>query len=80
MKNVMAINLGGTHVTILATGKTTHRECSSGPTLPARRMVSAVKKLAGIGSMTGIDWLSGPRGPWATGVGIEQPGAGLGRI
>lgn len=45
--NVLAIDTGGTHVKILATGNETHREFSSGPTLTARRMVSAVKKLAG---------------------------------
>ena len=45
--NVLAIDAGGTHVKILATGETTHREVSSGPTLTAKRMVSAIKKLAG---------------------------------
>ena len=45
--NVLAIDIGGTHVKILATGKKTHRELPSGLTLTARRMVSAVKKLAG---------------------------------
>ena len=45
--NVLAIDTGGTHVKILATGEKTHREFSSGPTLTAKRMVSAVKKLAG---------------------------------
>ena len=45
--NVLAIDTGGTHVKILATGKKTHREFSSGPTLTAKGMVSAVKKLAG---------------------------------
>jgi polyphosphate glucokinase len=45
--NVLVIDTGGTHVKILATGEKTHREFSSGPTLTARRMVSAVKKLAG---------------------------------
>lgn len=45
--NVLAIDTGGTHVKVLATGKKTPREFSSGPTLTARRMVSAVKKLAG---------------------------------
>jgi polyphosphate glucokinase len=45
--NVLAIDIGGTHVKILASGKKTHREFSSGPTLTAKRMVSAVKKLAG---------------------------------
>ena len=45
--NVLAIDTGGTHVKILLTGKKTHREFSSGSTLTAKRMVSAVKKLAG---------------------------------
>jgi len=45
--NVLAIDTGGTHVKILATGERSHREFSSGPTLTAKRMVSAVKKLAG---------------------------------
>ena len=45
--NVLVIDTGGTHVKILVTGKKTHRECSSGLTLTAKRMVSAVKKLAG---------------------------------
>ena len=45
--NVLAIDTGGTHVKILATGKKTHREFPSGPTLTAKQMVSAVKKLAG---------------------------------
>ena len=45
--NVLAIDTGGTHVKILATGEKTRREFSSGPTLTPRRMVSAVKKLAG---------------------------------
>jgi len=45
--NVLAIDTGGTHVKILATGGRTHREFPSGPTLTARRMVAAVKKLAG---------------------------------
>lgn len=45
--NVLAIDIGGTHVKILATGEKAHREFSSGPTLTARRMVAAVKKLAG---------------------------------
>lgn len=45
--NVLSIDTGGTHVKILATGEKTHRELPSGPTLTARRMVAAVKKLAG---------------------------------
>jgi polyphosphate glucokinase len=45
--NVLAIDTGGTHVKILASGEKTHREFPSGSTLTARRMVAAVKKLAG---------------------------------
>lgn len=45
--NVLAIDVGGTHVKILVTGEKIHREFFSGPTLTARRMVAAVKKLAG---------------------------------
>lgn len=45
--NVLTIDTGGTHVKILATGEKVHREFASGPTLTARRMVAAVKKLAG---------------------------------
>ena len=41
----LAIGTGGRHVKILATGKTTHRKCPFGPTLTAKRMVAAVKKL-----------------------------------
>ena len=45
--NVLAIDIGGTHVKILAAGQTIHREFPSGPTLTPRRMVSTVRKLAG---------------------------------
>ena len=44
--NVLVIDVGGTHVKILATGETVHREFPSGPTLTARQMVARVKKLA----------------------------------
>lgn len=45
--NILAIDTGGTHVKILAAGQKTHREFPSGPTLTPKRMVSAVKTLAG---------------------------------
>jgi polyphosphate glucokinase len=45
--NVLVIDVGGTHVKILATGQTDKREFASGPTLTAQRMVSGVRKLAG---------------------------------
>jgi polyphosphate glucokinase len=44
---VLAIDVGGTHVKILATGQKEKREFPSGPTLTARQMVSRVKRLAG---------------------------------
>lgn len=45
--NVLTIDVGGTHVKILATGEKTRRKFSSGTALTARQMVDAVKKLAG---------------------------------
>ena len=44
--NVMVVDIGGTHVKILATGQEQSREFSSGPTLTAKQMVAGVKKLA----------------------------------
>jgi polyphosphate glucokinase len=43
---VLAIDVGGTHVKILATGQKTPQEFVSGPQMTARQMVSNVKKLA----------------------------------
>jgi len=44
---VLVVDVGGTHVKILATGKMLHREFTSGPTLTAEQMVPRVKALAG---------------------------------
>ena len=44
---VLVVDVGGTHVKILATGRRVHREFSSGPSMTAQQMVSGVKKLAG---------------------------------
>jgi polyphosphate glucokinase len=44
--NVLVVDVGGTHVKILATGEKEKREIDSGPTLTARQMVSSVKRLA----------------------------------
>lgn len=44
---VLAVDIGGTNVKILATGQTESRKFPSGPTLTPRRMVARVKKLAG---------------------------------
>lgn len=42
---VLVIDVGGTHVKVLATGQGTHREFESGPKLNPKRMVSGVTKL-----------------------------------
>jgi polyphosphate glucokinase len=44
--NVLAIDIGGTNVKILATGQDESRRFPSGPTLTPKRMVARVKKLA----------------------------------
>jgi polyphosphate glucokinase len=44
--NVLAIDVGGTHVKILATGQDEPRKFLSGPKLTPKEMVAAVKKLA----------------------------------
>ncbi len=47
--NVLVVDVGGTHVKILATGQKQSREFPSGPTLTAKQMIAGVKKL-------GADW------------------------
>jgi polyphosphate glucokinase len=44
--NILVIDVGGTHVKILATGEKEKREIVSGPTMSAPQMVSSVKTLA----------------------------------
>jgi polyphosphate glucokinase len=43
--NVLAIDVGGTHVKVLVTGQTEHREFESGPTMTPKMMVAGVRKL-----------------------------------
>jgi polyphosphate glucokinase len=43
---VLVVDVGGTHVKILATGQTERRKFPSGPTLTAAQMASGVKRLA----------------------------------
>jgi polyphosphate glucokinase len=45
--NVLVVDVGGTHVKILATGQDESRRFPSGPTLTAEQMVAGVKDLAG---------------------------------
>jgi len=44
--NVLAVDVGGTHVKILSTGHDEPRKFVSGPMLTPQRMVSGIKKLA----------------------------------
>src|SRR5262245_37558094 len=44
--NVLVVDVGGTHVKILATGQKQSREFPSGTTLTPKQMVAGVKKLA----------------------------------
>jgi polyphosphate glucokinase len=43
---VLVVDVGGTHVKILATGQKQSREFPSGPALTAKQMVAGAKKLA----------------------------------
>lgn len=42
---ILVIDVGGTHVKCLVTGRKAHREIPSGPTMTARKMVVLVKRL-----------------------------------
>jgi polyphosphate glucokinase len=44
--NVLVIDVGGTHVKVLATGQSEKREFASGPKMTAEQMVSGVRQLA----------------------------------
>jgi len=44
--NVLVVDIGGTHVKVLATGQREHREFNSGPKLTPKQMVAGVRKLA----------------------------------
>src|SRR5262249_18585328 len=43
---VLVVDLGGTHVKILATGQKQHREFPSGPKLTPKQMLAGIEKLA----------------------------------
>ncbi|MFO1396222.1 MAG: ROK family protein [Burkholderiales bacterium] len=45
-RRVLVIDVGGTHVKVMATGHREIRKIASGPTMTARQMVSAVRRLA----------------------------------
>jgi polyphosphate glucokinase len=62
--NVLVIDIGGTHVKVLATGHKAHREFESASTLTPKQMVAGVKKLV-------ADWKYGA-------ISIGYPGPVLG--
>jgi polyphosphate glucokinase len=69
--NVLVVDVGGTHVKILATGQKEPREFESGPTLTAKQMVSQVRKVA---SKWSYDVVSiGYPGPVLRGRPISEP-------
>lgn len=70
-RKVLVIDVGGTHVKILATGQKEKREIASGPAMTARQMVRDVKRLAN-------DWAYdvvsiGYPGPAAHGRPLREP-------
>ena len=44
--NVLVVDVGGTHVKLLATGQRVHRQFGSGPVMSAKQMVLKTRKLA----------------------------------
>ena len=45
--NVLVVDVGGTHVKVLATGQRDERKFVSGPEMTTRQMVSGVRKITG---------------------------------
>ena len=68
---VLVIDVGGTHVKVLATGKREPRRVASGPTMTASRMVAAVKKLTRDWSYDAIS--IGYPGPVLHGSPVAEP-------
>jgi predicted NBD/HSP70 family sugar kinase len=44
-KKILVIDVGGTHIKVLATGQTEHRKFNSGPRMTAAQMVKGVKQI-----------------------------------
>ena len=68
---VLVVDVGGTHVKILASGQKERREFASGPTLTAKQMVFEVRKLAGDWSYDAVS--IGYPGPVLRGRPIAEP-------
>lgn len=70
-KNVLVVDVGGTHIKVLATGQHEPRKIPSGPNMTARKMVEQVKR-------TGKDWKYdvvsiGYPGPVVHGCPLREP-------
>jgi polyphosphate glucokinase len=60
--NVLVVDVGGTHVKLLATGQRVRRESGLGPVMSAKQMVVKTRKLAADRSYNVVsNWLSGTR-------------------
>src|SRR5262249_22495262 len=68
---VLVIDIGGTHVKILATGQHTPRQFDSGPSLTPKSMVSQVRKLASDWPYDGVS--IGYPGPVLRGRPVTEP-------
>src|SRR6266545_1787660 len=79
---VLVVDVGGTHVKILATGQDAPRQIDSGPTLTAEQMVAGVKTLAAGWTYDAVS--IGYPGPVLHGCPVAEPRhpprPGLGRI
>jgi polyphosphate glucokinase len=53
-RKILVVDVGGTHVKLLASGKRVHREFDSGPTLTPRQMVARARKLTADWSYQGV--------------------------
>lgn len=69
--NILVVDVGGTHVKILATGQKTARQFESGSSLTARQMVSKVLKLADDWTFEGVS--IGYPGPVLHGRPVAEP-------
>src|SRR5215831_15744952 len=69
--NVLAVDVGGTHVKFLVTGRQNHREFSSGPALTAKQMVARVRKATGDWTYDAVS--IGYPGPVLQGRPIAEP-------
>jgi polyphosphate glucokinase len=69
--NVLVVDVGGTHVKVLASGYREHREFPSGPTLTPKQMVAGVKRLAGDWKYDGVS--IGYPGPVLHGRPVLEP-------